>query len=149
MLQKGDAYYRIGLCLRGMLPDHNLIPYSFTASVEEIVLTYYTLISFYRNVSTLSKTLTLSYTLFTKATFRSVFAKTAASDGTSSSTTSSARTQAQSMQLCQEVWASIIHFTPMAESKGFARQDFLQDQLGSVCRWKTARDSQGRGYRTI
>lgn len=70
----------------------------FTASAEEIELTYYTLISFYRNASTLSKTLTQFYTLFTKATFRSAFAKTAASDGTSSSTTSSAKTQALSMQ---------------------------------------------------
>ena len=72
--------------------------------------------------------LTQFFTLFTKATFRSVFAKTAASAGTSSLTTSSARIQALSMQSCQEAWASIIHSTPMAESKAFAKQDFLQGQ---------------------
>ena len=140
LLQGGLAFER------GVARPH-LNP--FPVSAEEIVLTYHTLISFYRNVSTLSKTLTPFYTLFTKATSRSVFAKIAASDGTSSSTTPSARTRAQSMQSCQGVWASTIHSIPMAESKAFAKHDFLQGQLGSVCRWKIVRDFQGRGYRII
>lgn len=78
----------------------NLNP--FTASSATY---YYLFLLIYRSVSTLSKNLTQFYTLFTKATFKSVSAKTAASDGTLSSTTSSARIQARSMQLCQEVWA--------------------------------------------
>lgn len=112
------------------------------------ILTH-TNITFYRNASSPNKNLTQYYTSCTKATFRSASAKTAANDGTSSLMTSSVRTQGPLMRFCREVWAQIIHFTPMAELKAFAKQDLRQDGLESAYRWKTVRRFQARRYLII
>ena len=116
---------------------------------HELNFSYFSFSFFYRNVSSPNKTLTRYYTWFTKATSRSVSAKTAASVGTSYSTTSSVTTQALSTRFCREVWAGIIPFTRMEESKDSVREGFRQDRFESDCRWRIVKHLRALRYRTM